>query len=401
LPTFSHSKIGTFSDCKLQYKFAYVDKVKIPRENTAETFLGSLVHEALERLYRDLQYEKLLTLDELLDHFNAEWGKRWNDSIVLVKKQYTPENYRKMGERYIQDYYARYKPFDQGRVIGIETKSFLSLEEKGNYKYHVRIDRLVDKGEGIYEVHDYKTSRSLPTHEELEQDRQLSMYALWVKQQFYDLKEVRLVWHFLAFDKEMESSRDLEQLEQIRQDTRKKIQEIEEATEFPAHVSRLCDWCLYQELCPMWKHEIELEAKSENEYLNDPGLKLVDEYVRLKEELDSHKRETGEKLEKLKQALVALCEKKQVSAVVGTEKKATVIPYKTWKLPGKNSEERARLLEVLKGLGKSEEVMGIDTHALVKVLQDKKWDDGELGKIAEFAHQEMGYRLNISQRKEE
>ena len=259
----------------------------------------------------------------------------------------------------------------------------------------------MDKGEGIYEVHDYKTSRSLPTSEELEQDRQLSMYALWVKQQFDDLKEVRLVWHFLAFDKEMESFRDLEQLEQIRQDTRKKIQEIEDATEFPASVSRLCDWCLYQELCPMWKHEVELEAKPENEYLNDPGLKLVDEYVRLKEELDSQKRETGEKLDKLKQALVAFCEKNQVSVVAGTEKKATVNPYKTWKLPGKNSEERARLLEVLKGLSKSEEVMGIDTHALVKVLQDKKWDDCELGKIEEFAHEEMAYRLNISKRKEE
>jgi putative RecB family exonuclease len=271
LPAFSHSKLEKFSDCKLQYKFAYIDKVKVPREDTAETFLGSLVHEALERLYRDLQYAKLLTLDELLDQFNAEWKKRWNDNIILVKKQYSPENYRMMGEKYIQDYYQRYQPFDRGRVIGIETQKYLSLDKEGKYKYHVRIDRLVDKGEGIYEVHDYKTSRSLPTHEELEQDRQLSMYALWVKQQFDDLKEVRLVWHFLAFDKEMESFRDLEQLEQIRQETMIKIQEIEEAAEFPANVSRLCDWCLYKELCPMWKHEVELEAKPEDEYLSDTG----------------------------------------------------------------------------------------------------------------------------------
>lgn len=378
-----------------------MDKVKVPKEDTAETFLGSLVHEALERLYRDLQYEKLLTLDELVGHFNAEWGKKWNDKIVLVKQQYTPENYRKMGEKYIKDYYVRYKPFDQGRVIGIETQKFLSLDEKGSYKYHVRIDRLVDKGAGIYEVHDYKTSRSLPTREELEQDRQLSMYALWVRQEFDDLKEVRLVWHFLAFDKEMESFRDLEQLEQIRQDTLKKIQEIEEAAEYPASVSRLCDWCLYQEICPMWRHEVELEVKPENEYLNDPGLKLVDEYVRLKEELDAHKMEAAEKLEKLKQALVTFCEKNQVSAVAGTEKKAVVTPYKTWKLPEKNSDQRARMLEVLKELGRSEEVMGFDTHALVKVLQEKKWEDDELEIIKEFVHQEISYRVNISKRKEE
>jgi putative RecB family exonuclease len=127
----------------------------------------------------------------------------------------------------------------------------------------------------------------------------------------------------------------------------------------------------------------------------------VDEYVRIREELDSHKKEAGEKLEKLKQALVAFCENNKVSVVAGTKNKAIVTLNKTWKLPEKNSEARTRLLDVLEELGRSEEVMGFDSHALVEVLQEKKWDDGELEKIAEFAHQEIGYRLKISKRKEE
>ena len=70
MPAFSHSRLSTFETCKLQYKFNYIDRIKVEREDTAETFLGSLVHEALEKLYRDLQYEKLVSLDELLDFFD-------------------------------------------------------------------------------------------------------------------------------------------------------------------------------------------------------------------------------------------------------------------------------------------------------------------------------------------
>lgn len=401
MPAFSHSKIGTFFDCRLQYKFAYVDKVKVPRENTVETFLGSLVHEALEKLYRDLQYEKSSTLDELLDYFRSQWDEQWNDNIIVVKKEYSPDNYRKMGERYISDYYERYKPFNQGRVIGVETQDFLSLDDKGNYKYHIRIDRLVDRGDGIYEVHDYKTNKALPTREDLEGDRQLSMYALWVRQQFEDFKKARLVWHFLAFDKELTFFRTSEQLEQIGQGVVQMIREIEDAKDFPARVSRLCDWCLYREICPMWKHEVELEAKPQNEYLADPGLKLVDEYTRIKEELDNYKRGTEEKLEKLKEALVIFCQKNDTSVVVGTEKKATLNTYKTWKLPGKGSDERARLMQVLQEIDKKDEVMGIDTFSLANILKSRKWEDRELAKIEEFTHEETGYRLSISKRKEQ
>ena len=66
-----------------------------------------------------------------------------------------------------------------------------------------------DLGNGIYEVHDYKTNNSLPKQQKLDEDRQLAMYSLWVKLNFKDCKKVRLVWHFLAFDKEMDSFRTI------------------------------------------------------------------------------------------------------------------------------------------------------------------------------------------------
>ncbi len=398
MPSYSHSKIGAFETCRLQYKFAYIDRVKVEAEDTIETFLGSRVHEALEKLYRDKKFEKLLTLDELLATFNKIWQEKWTDSIIIVKKDYTAENYRKMGERQLTDYYNRYKPFDKGRTIGLETQDFLSLDAEGKYKFHIRIDRLVDMGNGLYEVHDYKTSSSLPKQQDLDSDRQLAMYSQWVKQNFKDFQKVRLVWHFLAFDKELDSYRTKRELDDLQKEVLERIKEIEAAEDYPANVSWLCDWCLYKSICPMWSHEVALEQKSENEYLNDKGVKLVDEYVRIKSELDEHRKEADEKLEKIKKALVSFCQNNQIQVVSGSENRITVKEYESIKLPGKNTKEREELVLALRKIGKLEEVSDLDAYSLIRVLDRKGWEEAELAQLRKFWSKEKIYRLTISKK---
>jgi putative RecB family exonuclease len=395
MPSFSHSKIGAFEACKLRYKFAYIDKIKVEAEDTIETYLGGMVHQALEKLYRDIRFEKSMTLEELLAYYNKIWEENWKDSIIIVKKDYTADNYRKMGERMLTDYYNRHKPFDKGRIIGLETQDFLPLDEQGRYKFHIRIDRLMDLGEGFYEVHDYKTGSSLSKQEDLDKDRQLAMYSQWVRKNFKDFKKVRLVWHFLAFDKEMDSYRTKEELENLREEILSQIAEIESTEDFPANVSWRCDWCLYKSLCPMWKHQVELEEMPTNEYLNDPGLKLVDAYVRLKENIDAARKEAEEELEKIKEALIGFCEREGVKVVAGSENKISVKPYENIKLPNKNTKERTELIETLKKLGRLEEVSGFDAYALAKILEKKVWRKDELDQLARFWTAEKNYRLTI------
>ncbi|NQT80163.1 MAG: PD-(D/E)XK nuclease family protein [Candidatus Aminicenantes bacterium] len=398
MPSFSHSRIGKYESCPLQYKFAYIDRIKVVAEDTIETFLGSRAHEALEKLYKDKRFEKLMSLEELLEYYNKLWKENWKDTIIIVKEEYTQENYRKIGERCLTDYYNRHKPFDEGKIIGLETMAFLPLDDEGNYKFHIRIDRLMDMGDGVYEVHDYKTGSSLPEQEELDADRQLAMYSLWVRRRFKDFKKVRLVWHYLAFDKEVDSFRTKEQLEDLRKDVMEEIRKIEAAEEFPANVSGFCNWCLYKSICPEWRHGEELEEKPENEYLDDPGLKLVDEYVRIKGEIDEQKKDAEEKLEKLKEALIKFCEKEGITVVFGSDNKISVKGYEYIKLPGKNTKEREELVEVLRGIGKFDDVSELDVYALVKVLRDKEWDEKELKKLREFETKEKSYRLSVSKK---
>lgn len=398
MPSFSHSKIGAFEACKLKYKFTYIDKIKVEAEDTIETYLGSMVHEVLEKLYRDKRFEKLMPLGKLLAYFNKLWEENWKDSIIIVKKDYTADNYRKMGERQITDYYDRHKPFDQGRIIGLETQDFLPLDKQGNYKFHIRIDRLMDIGDGLYEVHDYKTGSSLSKQEELDKDRQLAMYSQWVRQNFKDFKKVRLVWHFLAFDKEMDSYRTKEELENLREEILSQIAEIETTEDFPANVSWLCDWCLYKSICPMWKHEVELKEKPENEYLNDPGLKLVDSYVKIKEKIDTYLKDAEEELEKIREALINFCEREGVQVVAGSESKISVKAYETIKLPSKNTKERAELVDTLKELGRLEEVSSFNTYSLAKILEKKEWEKDELDQLERFWTAKKNYRLTVNKK---
>jgi putative RecB family exonuclease len=398
MTVFSVSRIGAYKTCPLQYKFAYIDRVKVEAEDTAETFLGQRVHEGLEKLYRDKRHEKLLSLEEWLTYYNAIWRQNWKDTIIIVNKEYSPENYRKMGERYLADYYKRHKPFERGRVLGLETKDLLRLDEDGAYQFHIRIDRLLDMGGGVYEIHDYKTSSSLPRQEALDADTQLPAYALWVMRRFGDFKRVRLVWHFLAFDREMESWKTADELENVGREILARIKEIEAATEFSPVVSWLCDWCLYKSICPMWKHEVRSERLSPNEYLNDPGVKLVDEYVRVKNESDESRRLAEEKLEKLKQALVAFCQKEGLATIFGSENKITVKEQEAARFPAKNSGEREKLVDVLKQAGKWQEVSDVDTYALARVLKSRAWDESLLNILKEFAVLEKTYRLSVSRK---
>ena len=320
MTSYSHSKLGTFLQCKQKYKFQYVDKIKSDIE-TIEVFLGKRVHETLEKLYKDLQFEKLNTKEELLANFDANWDSNWHDKVVIVKEEYTADNYKSMGKRFISEYYEHYKPFNSLKTIGLETQDLMPLSN-GN-QFHVRIDRLACDQEGKYYVCDYKTNNQLKAQEELDEDKQLAMYSIWVKQKYPDAKRVKLVWYFLAHDKEMISERGDEQIEKLKLETEEIIKEIEACSEFPTNISTLCDYCKYRQMCPAWRHEVELEQKSEEEFKEDDGLRLVDEYSKM----EKIKKDTEVSMKKIRDELIKFSKQKEINVVWGTEKKAAIKEY--------------------------------------------------------------------------
>ncbi|MBD3155303.1 MAG: DUF2800 domain-containing protein [Candidatus Aenigmarchaeota archaeon] len=382
--------------CPQKYKLQYIDKVETEIEESIEAYLGIRVHETLEKLYRDLGYQKVNTLDELLEFFHSEWKKNWDDSIVIVKEEYGPENYLKMAEKYVTDYYNRYRPFNQGKTIALEERILIDLDDAGEYKLQGYIDRVMETEEGYYEVHDYKTNSRLPLPEYLETDRQLALYAIGIKERYPGVKDVKLVWHFLAFDKEVDSTRSDEELKALKKDVIALIEKIESDEKFEANPSTLCDWCEFKPICRQWSHLYMIKEKPENEYLADSGLKLVDRYAELKAKEKQVTLDIYAELEKIEEALIAFAGKENIDMVFGSKHKIRIKESERYSFPSKNSSDRKQLVQILKDLGKWDEVVQLDTSALNKIIQEKQWDKRSLDVLEQYVTLEKSRRLYLS-----
>ncbi len=267
---YSHSKLSTFEQCRYKYKLRYIDKIKPEIEKSIEAHLGTCVHDTLEWIYNSVKNEnKTPSIDEVITFYSVKWQDEFSDEILIVKKQMSAKDYFNKGVQFLIDYYTEHHPFKDG-TIECERRIIVELNEK--IKLQGYIDRLVHNIEtGEYEVHDYKTANTLPTQEKMDQDRQLALYSIAIKEQYGEDKEVKLIWHYLAHKQKIVSQRTNEQLEKLKQETIELIKQIESTTDFPAQESILCNWCEYKSMCP--KHNKEIKKETQENLDNFPTIK--------------------------------------------------------------------------------------------------------------------------------
>jgi putative RecB family exonuclease len=400
MPTYSHSQLSTYETCPHQYKLAYIDKIKIETEGI-EAFMGSRVHEALEKLYRDLKVTKLNTLEEILDTYRQNWDKNWNEEMIqIIRKDYTAEDYRRLGEKCITEYYRRYYPFDQGKTLGLEENIYFPLDEEKGYWIRGFIDRVTLSDHSVLEIHDYKTSSRLPPQKDVDSDRQLAFYHMGVEGKWKDIREIRLVWHYLAFDTEISSSRTPEKLQQLRRETMELIRQIESDRQFLPKDGPLCDWCDYQGFCPKRKHRVMVEALPLNEYLNEEGVTLVNRYVAMRERKRLLNEEIDAELAKLEEALYAYAQKEELEAVYGSDHVARIKIETKEKYPLKGDQRRKALDELIKKAGKWMEVSDLNPWMLSRVIERGKWDSLLMKKVKEFSSLEENRSIAVSKLKE-
>jgi len=390
MPTYSHSRLSSFEKCKLQYKYRYIDRIRRDVQGI-EAFMGNRVHEALEKLYRDLQMERTPELDELTALYYRNWEGQYSEKIRIVKTEYTADHYRKVGERCITDFYRTYHPFSDGVTLGLEEKVGIPLDPAGKYRMEGYVDRIVRVAPSVFEVHDYKTGGTLPSAEDLKTDRQLPLYQLGVQAKFPDARDVRLVWHYLAFNQELRSARSPDALEGLKTRTVELIQRVETTREFPPTESALCRWCDYLDICPLWKHRVRISPLPENEFMNEPGVQLVDRLA----DLEARKAEQEKDLGKLRAAILALMEKEKTTVLAGTKHEARLIQEETLRFPEPTETGWKGLEMVLKEMGIMERFASFDSAALARALQDPETDRYLKSALEKFATREKSRRLRL------
>ncbi|MFQ5901294.1 MAG: RecB family exonuclease [Thermodesulfobacteriota bacterium] len=395
---YSPTQISTFESCPQRYKFRYIDRICKGGENI-EAFMGKRVHETIQKLYKDLVLSKENSLEDLLYHYRERWRRKWHTGISIVKEEYSEENYLTTGERCIKDYYKKYYPFDDhGRTIGLELKVEIPLDTK-DYTMVGFMDRLVYAGNGIYEIHDYKTSATLPDETGLEQDRQLPLYQIAVEAMWKDVEEVRLIWHFLAFDKEVTSTRSIFDLNLLKEDVKSIIGRIKNTTSFAPVESPLCKWCEYRTICPIWTHLNKLEAIPEKDVIEDEGVDIVDRFVSLME----RRKVINEELQSVKEALIYFADREGAQVIFGTDYTLRIKREKGISFPSASDEPLKRdQLEIwLKESKRWMEVSRLDTKLLEDVIKQGKWSKGPMEKLKEYTSTEDKVYFYPSQLKEE
>ncbi len=402
---YSISQLGKFEDCALQYKFIYIDKIKRYEEGV-EAFLGQRFHEAMEWLYGERAF-RVVPLEELLAYYEKHWADSWHDGVKITRGGRQPDEYRLLGRRFIEDYYRRHHPFDKGRVLGLERYIRFPLDPRKKYNCKGIIDRLMLAPDGAFEIHDYKTGSGLPDQAQADSDRQLALYQVGVQALWPEAREVRLVWHYVAFDMEMRSSRTPEALEKLKADLGGLIDRIEAERTFAPHESGLCDWCAYRDLCSSKKHPAKIQALPPDLWKDEPGVVIVDAYAerwRKKKALEAaikgpeaEIKALEAEIKELRKAAIDFAKNEDVSVIAGTDAKLRVTGKDEPVWPAKGTEGREALDQELRAAGIWEEVACLDAAALEKAVADCRWPADILDRVKRYLGSEKRYTVTLKE----
>lgn len=250
MPSFSHSKLTTFQRCPQKYKFRYVDEIP-PPIRSIELHLGDTVHRALEKLYAGSLQGNIHSCAEILAFFQEKWDEGYSPQMRIVRSGTTARTYLGLGRHMLNAYYNRFYPFNGSTTLELEEKFNFPVSD--GHEIQGIIDRLARSEDGSLEIHDYKTSRRFPTPSQVGADMQLALYELAMRHRWPGTQRITLIWHYLTFDHDISVGKTLRQLEMVKRQTLDIVSRIEATTSFPTHVTPLCDWCEYKEMCPAMK----------------------------------------------------------------------------------------------------------------------------------------------------
>ena len=402
MPLYSHSRLGTYEKCPFQYKLRYVNRVKPALGNSIESFMGRMVHDALEWLYKLARDSNVVSKESLLNKYDQLWIDNWQDDIRVIKKDLTAENFKQTGSNCLEMYYDSYHPFNQAITIGLEERMMIDLPE--DKKMQGYIDRLDKLGAGHLEVHDYKTSNRVPPQAVADQDRQLGLYALAVHQRYPEVEKIDLVWHYVRFDEEVRSTRTQAQLEKMIDTTVSLIKDVEAATDrkdFPTKTSMLCDWCEFKAQCPEYSHQFA--SKSDTPTLDTTNItaaqaaETVDKLVDLKAKKKDMAADMDAMVATLEDRLINYSKESGHKAVFGRDYKASFRESKGMKIPDKKDLRRYELESTLREMGLWDDLQEMSAYRLKSKIKSGDWSLEQKTEILKYM--DMDSSMSVSLKK--
>ena len=271
----SPSKVSSFTDCALAFRFSVIDRLPEPPSSAATR--GTLVHAALERLHLLLPAER--TVDAALACL-ADATVELRDDPEYVGLELSGDDevaFHNEAEQLVRNYFRLEDPRTV-RAIGLEL--MLTAEVDGLPLRGV-IDRLELDADGGLVVTDYKTGAAPSTQYERKRLSGVHIYSL-LCEELLGRRPTRVQLLFLRDPLAIIT----EPSDRSTRGTRRTLGAVWQAVEracdredFRPQPSRLCEWCSFRAYCPAFGGDPAaaraLDERTEAEAEPQPALELA------------------------------------------------------------------------------------------------------------------------------
>lgn len=251
---FSFSQLAAFSNCPLQYKFAFILKIPAPEDKPSLIF-GRVMHSVLFDFLSPLISGRQVLQTSLFgaekdsplnkNRLMAIFKERWQSDGYDTKEQ--REEFLAKGKKSLELFWQYWQ--------GLENREILFLEKRFSFKISGEImkgaiDRVDILSDGRLEVVDYKTGN--PKEKlDYEARRQLILYQLFLEE-FLGREIARLSYYYLENGSVASFEASEKEKEKLRQEIGKEIEAIKKG-QFPPKPGEMCKFCDFKGICEFAK----------------------------------------------------------------------------------------------------------------------------------------------------
>jgi RecB family exonuclease len=339
----SYSSLNTYETCPAKYRFQYEER--LPTAHSPALSFGDSLHRALHR-FHDRPVPVAPALPQLQEFLDDEW---------------VSDGFRDPGEEAMYRDHAHQVLAAYHRENAEDFRIPAALEFRFSIEVEgVQVSGVIDRMDRIpgggYEIIDYKTSRRLPPKSRVDQDLQLSVYYLAARE-IWGIEPERLTLYFLLPGQRMTTFRTPAHADELKRRIATVAERIE-AGKFEPRQNPLCDWCDFQDRCPLFRHRSE-RANGDPA----PGMTaIVDEWIGLKRQ----DWETYRRLEDLKALINAFCEEHGYQRLFGSD--GAAIDRRAQHV---TAPDAGRIRAILEPLGLWEGVVAVDPKRLSELIESR------------------------------
>jgi len=310
----SYSKFWTYTDCPLQYKLAYIEK--IPEKTRPEYSMGRSIHKAIELFHR--RGPSKTTMEDMLRILDKAWDPTGFPDAATERR--FKRAAKEIMTNFYQDASRSYRP-----PLAVELKFDMDLE---GVPFTGRLDAVEQLEDGTLEVVDYKSGEDDFGEERVRNNPQLGIYQIAAEAK-YNKKVSKITIYHLRSRRRITtpafSDVKVAELKRALVTTASCI----EAGMFEPRLSKSCP-CDYPEYCPYFRDKQEYRSEGQGKLIDDydgTGLsreKLEDVVKRYASNLEEGKAATKETQE-LETKILAYCQEHDILRIFSGNLTVTLV----------------------------------------------------------------------------